>query len=211
VVWEEPSLKNAAAPLVTEHLRKDITRARTLFERNEPRDLFYRAATYLIAQAHEGKTPLSIAEAVAVLLQTWNRMYFRFHKFNFEKLERLCQEHQLVLAKCAARAIDSLKDDDKAVVSHLFQAFEKVLGPVGAAKALHLLAPRFFPLWDRSIAAAYRIPLGKAGSNGNRYWSFMLKIMPYVRALRVQMPECSNPLKSIDEYNYCKYTKHWMA
>lgn len=44
---------------------------------------------------------------------------------------------------------------DEATVKGVFKSFEKVLGPVGATKCLHLLAPRFFPLWDRAIAEAY--------------------------------------------------------
>jgi len=34
---------------------------------------------------------------------------------------------------------------DRNQTINLFRAFELVLGPVGAAKALHLLAPRLFP------------------------------------------------------------------
>lgn len=83
---------------------QDIEAARQAFEANEPRDLFYRAATELVSLALEGRTSLSVAEALAVLLQTWNKMFYQF------------------------------------------KAFEEILGPVGAAKCLHLLAPRFFPL-----------------------------------------------------------------
>jgi hypothetical protein len=43
--------------------------------------LFYRVATILIEQAIEGNPQLSITDAVAALLQTWNQSY-RYHKFD---------------------------------------------------------------------------------------------------------------------------------
>jgi hypothetical protein len=39
---------------------------------------------------------------------------------------------------------------------------ESVLGSVGAAKSLHLLAPQFFPLWDNEIDSEYKVK--KTGS-----------------------------------------------
>ena len=50
----------------------DIEAARLVFEAREPRDLFYRTATALIDLALRGETEVSIGEALAVLLQTWN-------------------------------------------------------------------------------------------------------------------------------------------
>jgi len=99
---------------------------------------------------------------------------------------------------------------ERTTISTLFQGFERVLGPVGAAKALHLLAPGLFPLWDRAIADAYCLTLGQAGSNGDRYWRFMLIAKQQCLELSWQEPGCKNPLKSIDEYNYCKHTKGWL-
>jgi hypothetical protein len=86
------------APVIT---LRAIKHAHSVFLWNEPRDLFYRAATELIALARNGKTSLTIGEALAVLLQTWNSAYYRFHKFDalhFKKIERLCQKHQTILA-----------------------------------------------------------------------------------------------------------------
>ncbi|MCR4403910.1 MAG: hypothetical protein NUW06_01205 [Candidatus Acetothermia bacterium] len=92
----------------------------------------------------------------------------------------------------------------------VFEDFERVLGPVGAAKCLHLLAPRFSPLWDRAIARAYGLSLGKSGKNGYRYYLFMRITKEQVDSLGGEGAIGSNPLKAIDEYNYCKYTKCWI-
>jgi len=144
-------------------------KAHAIFQKNEPRDLFYRAATELIALARDHKSSLDLAEALAVLLQTWNRQYYRFRKFDgahFENIEHLLQTYQSVLAEYLPRTIDCLAHADEATVTDLFKSFETVLGPVGAAKALHLIAPRFFPLWDDAIAKAHEESRSGATNSG---------------------------------------------
>ena len=190
----------------------EIKKARSVFEANEPRDLFYRAATELVRLAVDNKTSLSVADALAVLLQTWNRSYYRFRKLDvghFKKLDLLYRKHRRRLTSYRNRAIERLRDDERPIVCDLFQEFEGVLGPVGAAKALHLLAPTFFPLWDRAIARAYDNALGKAGTNGPRYWQFMVIARRQSLELKGNNFDCGNILKRIDEYNYCKFTKRW--
>ena len=189
-----------------------LKKARKAFEANEPRNLFYRAATELVDLALQGTTSLTVAEALAVLLQTWNKAYYQYRKFDtvhFTDIENLLSENKLLIARYRPRTIDQLDDADESMIENLFQSFERVLGPVGAAKALHLLAPSFFPLWDRAIAKAYDLELGRAGWNGERYWQFLCISKRQCLDVRRDNPHCHDPLKSIDEYNYCRYTKKW--
>ncbi len=60
----------------------DLEFARATLERNEPRALFYKVATELVDLALRDATALSIAEAMAVLLQTWNADFFRYRHFD---------------------------------------------------------------------------------------------------------------------------------
>lgn len=192
----------------------DVKKARETFEANEPRDLFYRAATELVDLSLRGATSLTVAEALAILLQTWNKAYYQYRKFDnahFTDFERLLATHQVTLTRFRHQAIDDLDRRERTTITNLFQAFEDVLGPVGAAKALHLLAPTLFPLWDRAIAKAYDLALGQAGTNGNRYWRFMLISQHQCLQLKREDPSCQNPLKLIDEYNYCRHTKRWLS
>jgi hypothetical protein len=191
----------------------EIEAARQAFEAHEPRDLFYRAATELVALALDGRTSLSVAEALAVLLQTWNKMFYRYRRFDsqhFADIERLIRDHRSMLITFRQRSIQSINQEDESEVVRVFKAFEEVLGPVGAAKCLHLLAPRFFPLWDRSIADAYSLPLRPRGRNAERYWRFMGIVKKQVQSLGGEQAIGRNPLKAIDEYNYCKHTKGWI-
>jgi hypothetical protein len=55
------------------------------------------------------------------------------------------------------------------------------MGPVGAAKALHVLAPRFFALWDRPIARSASLYLKKRGANASLYWRWMRRTQGSVK------------------------------
>lgn len=181
--------------------------ARTAFEKNEPRDLFYRAATELVALALRKKTRLKLVEALAVLLKTWNASYYRFRTFDahhFAKIEGLLRTNSACLQTFRRRSIHSASREDERIIGELFKEFEDVLGPVGASKCLHLLAPRFLPLWDRKIAKKYGLPMRKVGQNSQHYCRFFQIAKGQCDALRCRPIPQDNVLKAIDEYNYCK-------
>lgn len=192
---------------------QDMRIAHRTFEDNEPRDLFYRAATELVRLALSGKTSLKVAEALAVLLQTWNKVYYQYRGFDsqhFADIDRLIKGNYVTVTALRKRSVASYGHKDRANVTGVFNSFEVVLGPVGAAKCLHLLAPRFFPLWDRAIAVGYGFPLKRIGCNAERYCDFMEIVKSQCDNLGGQRKIGRNPLKAIDEYNYCRYTKHWI-
>lgn len=191
----------------------EIREARRIYREKESRELFYKVAVELISLAMRGKTKLTVAEALSVLLQTWNREYYRYRKFDAEhraEIAKLLGDCGATLTRYRQSSIESVGSDggQGGSISELFQAFEHVLGPVGAAKALHLLAPTVFPLWDRAIAKAYGLALGATGTNGDRYWRFLLLTRNQCADIRA---EFADALKAIDEYNYCKYTKQWIS
>jgi hypothetical protein len=78
--------------------------------------------------------------------------------------------------------------------------------PVSVAKALHLLAPGYFPLWDDKIARAYNCYYNTLPAE--KYYEFCQKMKRLCE--KYKFPQNESPLKIIDEYNYAKYTKHWI-
>ena len=115
-----------------------------------------------------------------------------------------------------------MSEADETIVESLFtsalEALEIAEGkskgrrsPVAVAKALHLLAPGFFPLWDAAIAKAYDChyfadPVGK-------YLTFMRIARDMVADLQEtihRLLDGKTPLKVLDEYNYAKFTKEWV-
>lgn len=192
---------------------RQVDAARRTFRAHESRDLFYRVATELVDLVLRCRSSLKLAEALAVLLQTWNKAFYqysRFDKQHFADIERVLEAHLRALAPFRKRSIETFRDNDHSTIETLFTEFELVLGPVGAAKSLHLLASNYFPLWDRAIANAYSLGLAKRGYNACRYLRFMSIAQQQCLNLRSKRRDEWHVLKAIDEYNYCKHTKGWI-
>jgi len=136
-----------------------------LFEEREKRDAMYKVATRLVEESW-GK-PSEVAEGLGVLLLVWNAAHFRHGPLDFDALEKWIAANQAVLNEYRSRNILTYTSKDDAKIESLFQdllealkIWERVRGkvkrtPVGVVKALHLLAPNFFPLWDKEIAVKY--------------------------------------------------------
>lgn len=188
----------------------DLARARTQYKQVEPRDLFYRAAADLLNRAHGADSVLNLGEALAVLLFTWNQAFYRYHPPGPEHItaiEHLLAAHEQALEAAKSRTLTSLDPEDGVGVESVFTAFEELLGPVGAAKALHLLAPNFFPIWDRRIASRYAGELGPRGRNATRYVAFMTNTAAQCSALHAQAAAPDDVVKALDEWNYVRITR----
>ena len=191
---------------------EELERARLVFEENEPRDMAYRVSTRLMEGALRGGTDFSPAEAVGVLLQTWNRSFYRGRRFDrqhFEAIQRVIASRLPMLRALREERIEDLANDRQTELEQLFTEFEEIVGAVGAVKSLHLFAPRLFPPWDNPIAKDYGLALGKMGTNASRYWRFMQIAREQARGIGAQGYE-GNPLKALDEYNYCRCTDKWV-
>jgi hypothetical protein len=114
--------------------------ARVEFERLDPHDVFYRAATELVERAVNRDSDLSVTEAVAVLLKTWNAGRYRygtakFDEQHFTDINDLLTRNTDALQQYRRRNIYGFQDEqDGDHIAGLFQDFERVLGKVGAAK-----------------------------------------------------------------------------
>ena len=189
-----------------------LNRARKLFERYEPRDLFYRVARDLLERTLAGQSDFTLTEAVAVVLLTWNRRFYigketpDFDAQHIKDIDGLLGRYGDALAGYRARSIESLREDEQATIESMFDDFDRILGPVGAAKALHVLAPRFFAIWDRSVAQAASLYLKKRGRNATLYWRWMLLTQSVCQDVGGEAVWGPGLLKRIDEFNYCRYT-----
>jgi hypothetical protein len=188
--------------------KEELDETHSLFVANEARDLFYRLSIWLMDQALTNDPPFSKTEALAVLLQTWNRGYYqrqrkRFDGAHLASIDRLLERHGETLEDFRARSIESVTDADATSVHALFSDFAVVLGPTGASKALHILAPRFFPLWDAAIA---RKGYGLYRRDAPDYWQLVRYTNEQVAAVGGQATIGQNPVKALDEFNYCRFT-----
>jgi hypothetical protein len=160
-----------------------------------------------------------MADGLGVLLLTWNQAFYRYGLFSFDKLERCINRNRTVIASFRSRNILDLHKTDMRTIRRLFTQFLNALAisagakkgirsPVAAAKALHLMAPQFFPLWDDKIARAYKCYYSITPAE--KYLKFMEKTLAFAKAVgkrHARATSAKSLVKLIDEYNYAKYTK----
>jgi len=189
------------------------------FEKHEARDAMYKVATFLVS--HFWGKSSDMSDGLGVLLLTWNQAFYRYGIFNFDKLEECIRNNLQKLENFRNRHISSLSDSDEEEIRDIFNGFLKALqidsgksqgrkSPVAVAKALHLLAPNFFPLWDNKIAKAYRCRYNK--NPAEQYMSFCKIMKTMAEKVKGYIPPTEkSTLKLIDEYNYSKYTQGWIT
>jgi len=189
------------------------------FEEREKRDAMYKVATFLVK--HFWGKPSEMADGLGVLFLTWNQAFYRYGGFNFDELERTISENMSIIESFRTRNIFELSVADEETIKDIFQKLLESLksvasenkkekkSPVSVAKALHLLAPDFFPLWDDKIARKYNCYYNKCPAE--KYVLFCKKIKAFAESAKSFTDRTDKTLiKLIDQYNYSKFTQHWI-
>ena len=202
--------------------KEEFIRGIKEFEKHEKRDAMYKVATFLVS--HFWGKPSDMADGLGVLLLTWNQAFYRYGNFDFDKLENAIKSNLKKLEKFRSRDTTTLSRSDESDIKAIFTEFMDSLqiasgnikgrkSPVAVAKALHLLAPNFFPLWDDRIAKAYGCYYYN-DKPPEKYIRFMRLMKEFAEKVRdyVDLSNYKDKtlLKLIDEYNYSKYTKEWV-
>ncbi|WP_292463438.1 hypothetical protein [Methanolobus sp.] len=194
----------------------DIIKACNEFETYETRDVMYKVALSHM-QTH-WKKPEDMADAIGVLLLTWNQSFYRYHgNFDIKRLEDCIIDNMDLLTEFKERTISSLCDEDNEQIRKLFNGFNEALqgassvkSAVSTVKTLHLLAPEFFPLWDREIAKRYKVNYDRNPDESYiQFCKYSQTMHEHIKHYKLP-PLKKSILKIMDEYNYCKYTKGWI-
>jgi len=203
------------------------------YRQQEERDAVYKIARYLVEEFFKypknkqvkGRTRVEwTTDAVGTLLLVWNWAFYRYAPLNFQKFQEAVERHYQDLLSFKNRSIETISESDENKIKEIFVTFLEATSinvkekqrftPVGVVKALHLFAPDFFPLWDREIASAYRCSLNYRDKEkqAQAYINFMKKMKEFLEKVKTwKLPhDIEANLKSIDEYNYSKYTKKWI-
>jgi hypothetical protein len=200
-------------------LPSDFERGYRAYQEREPRDAMYKTARFLV-ENFWGQ-PRDMADGMGVLLLTWNQSFYRYGSFDFALLEEALRANMPIIEGLRPRNILSLAAADEPTIKRLFLEFLDALrikggkkkdckSPVAVAKALHLLAPSFMPIWDDKIARAYACHYRP--NPDRKYVVFAYEMKTLAQQLREHVPsDCGRTfLKLIDEYNYAKHTKGWI-
>ncbi len=128
---------------------------------------------------------------------------------HFGQLEAVISMHFKHLLKLRRQKIQETVAIPEQDILDIFEDFTRVLGRVGAAKCLHLLAPDLLPLWDAAILKGYGLEKGeyRNRTDAERYIAFIRISKAQIENVGDFSSFTDNPLKSLDEYNYCRFTK----
>ena len=206
--------------MLISELRRGVVAYRT----QEGRDVIYRVARKLVEDAWPN--PVDVADGLGVLLSIWNNSFYRYGPFSYDDLEDCIDSNAATLNKFRQKAlVRSCIDDDYDQLGELLESFSRALvampkkkknkprrTPVGVAKALHLIAPLYFPLWDNKIANA--LGCSYLHEPIEAYLRFMrqtkAEAVPLYKSKFVKRYGKDGVLKLLDEYNYARYTKEWI-
>jgi hypothetical protein len=181
----------------------------------EPRAFCYELSSELIKQAKDTaseswyRNDLTI-KGILLLLYTWNFASPITKRLNFNSIRQLLgntQDRLLFLEKYSITNADDKVWDE---VRPLFDEFSKLFGQTGASKALSLLNPKLFVMWDTRIRKELRQNFIKGignGETGDSYVTFLKGIQRIIEEYKIEskLPPNSVLAKKIDEYHFVKF------
>jgi len=193
----------------------ELERQCQAYERDEGGyDRYYAPSCSLVTFGIQHERWDCICGGISLLVYAWNAPFYR-NPFDYALLETSLRSHWLLLMAFRARPLSSLNSNDQLGIERIFNALTSALSPgraraqVSAAKALHVIAPTFFPMWDNSIAYdGYNCPYDE--EPGAAYVAFCERIQERVASLQADWDSLAAEhwltqkplLKRIDEFNF---------
>jgi len=179
-----------------------LTQIHEQYVKNVPNS--YEITVGRIAKAVNEQDLTTVIDALERWLKDLNRQYYRFRPQEArnlkETLEPLIKTHWKALLQFRQRSFTTVTVEDKGLVTSAFDSLRAKLGPIGAAKALHVLAPTFLPMWDNAIASGYGV------STESGYFQFVLLAKEELRDISEDAIPGVPLLKAFDEYNYYRFS-----
>jgi len=196
-----------------------------VFARSEPRDQIYVLCMNLAAEPD----PKGKLFAIDSLLREWNKK--SFYRFRPDLLEKITpdiqdflrqQGHQIETLE--GTTLGHLDSSEVQLASELYWKLSKYesIRQTGASKALHMMVPRFFVMWDDKISSAYhRLHSGHKVQEAACYQEFMRTCNEIAESVMSKASEkelsTKHPsfkvsgfkktlAKMIDECNYAEFT-----
>lgn len=185
-----------------------------LYDKRETRGFVYFEALALVTEGWG--SPELMAMGVQRLIRSWNHF---FANFNFNDLIYCLDRNIKKLDEYRNKHIFDLSVEDNDNIRSLFNELlialkresDGVFSPVSVAKSIGILAPHFLPIWDSNIAFKYDcFYLSDMADSPYIRFCYKMKIMAENVHHFVPSPDDRSLLKRIDEYNYSKYTMHWI-
>lgn len=196
--------------------KKEFVEGYEIFEQHYSIDGAYKVVRYMLPRIWNNTE--MVAVCVCMLLFDWNRRFYGSEKgINFNEIKKCIADNIGLINIFKKSDIFSLKSENEPDIKKLFNDFlnasahnerktrrgEKYKSGVSVAKALHVLAPVFFPLWDNDIAKGYNQKVSQL-KNADEYICFCKKIKEVAKHVNKyeKTTDIARLIKLIDEYNF---------
>ena len=168
------------------------------FDRLENRGSYYPMFLNMIEKGFE-------TEAFLFILSTWNFATFRYamKDFDLNGFKQVVKGLKPYFEKFNGESIKDINFEPyEKEIKHIFDTLSKIKGIqfTGASKLMHLTIPEVFVMWDAYIRKAWGFKKG----DSEDYFNFLKKMQQEFKDFSHK--EERTLAKSIDEYNYVKFT-----
>ena len=180
----------------------------------EPRAFCYDLATQFIEDAKQSSVEdwyddIRTIKGILLLLFTWNFAARKTKQLTFGNVGQLLRTSKKELRSLEGYSIQNADSDTWPVFEQIFARFGKILGQTGASKALSLLNPNLFVMWDTAIRKRLNkelIPGIQNGQKPEHYIIFLQGIQVIINKYHIaeKLPTGSIVAKKIDEYHYVR-------
>jgi hypothetical protein len=180
----------------------------------EPRAFCYEIATQLINQAKRNSInswyeDIETIKGILLLLYVWNFAAQKTKKLTYQNVSKLLHKTKTNLEFVEKYSISTADNETWNIIKLIFDQFNKLFDQTGASKALSLLNPELFVMWDTAIRKRLNrelIPGIMNGNNGEYYVVFLKGIQDIIKKYRIaeKLPENVVLAKKIDEYHYVR-------
>ena len=182
--------------------------------KREPRYFFYDMAIDLINKAKKSSkdwyTDENTIKGILLLLFTWNFAARKTKELNFDNVKKVLLECENNLRHLEVYSIENINKNAENKIKNVFGKFKELMGQTGASKALSLLNPKLFVMWDTKIREYLRQEkIIKGIGNGEKpeyYVKFLLEIKNIIERYNIKdkLSKSDIVAKKIDEYNYVR-------
>lgn len=122
----------------------------------EPRDFCYYLALGFIRKARNAHPrswhkDIRAANGILLLLFCWNFAARKTKKLTVNKVQDLLRRNIKALNHLECYSLKDIEGIDQRLITTVFSSFRATLGQTGATKALSLINPRLFVMWDTAI------------------------------------------------------------
>jgi hypothetical protein len=180
---------------------------------NEPRAFCYEVASDFVARAKKRSkddwlSDNDTVKGVLLLLFTWNFAAKATKRLSFATVGAALTQVKADLHILEHYSITAFPESASKPIERVFETFTALCGQTGASKALSLLNPQLFVMWDTKIRQRLckeLIPGIGNGQTGQEYVVFLKGVRRIINdheMLKKVPADCI--AKKLDEYNYVR-------